>query len=231
MEKAFCIIICAIVILYLIKQSCFSNIINKNNINKDIYQIDDFKSIEPLNTQLKLNFNILQHEVKDLLRNKTHTSTKISYGDVYSPEKKNILESLKNGNGWSVWGNERKDWFHYPIAYDSKMLTHTKKTIPDLYKIIEPYKNNFHSIYISALKPHGSIDPHHDGDHVTETLGKKILTYHFYFDAPPTSIIGVNDKEYKQKTGEYFIFDNTKIHWVENTSDEWRIGVVGKFYV
>ena len=45
MEKVFCIIVCAIVILYLVKQSYFSNIININKINKDIYQINDFGSI------------------------------------------------------------------------------------------------------------------------------------------------------------------------------------------
>ena len=205
--------------------------VSDKTYDDDTYTLDDFKSIQPLHNKLQMNFITLQMEVKKLLHDKTHTKTEIYYGDVYSPEKKNILESLKNGNGWSVWGNERKDWFHYPITYDSKMLTHTKKTLPDLYEIIEPYKNNFHSIYISALKPHGSIDPHHDGDHVTETLGKKILTYHFYFDAPPTSIIGVNGKEYEQKTGEYFIFDNTKTHWVKNKSDKWRIGIVGKFYI
>ena len=205
--------------------------INTNVKSKDVYKINDFKSIEPLHDELCLNFNILQKEVLGLLNNKTDTATEIFYGDVYSPEKKKILESLKNGNGWSVWGNERKDWFHYPISYNNNMLSHAKNNVPNLYKVVNSHKHKFHSVYISALIPHGSIDPHHDGDHVSQTLGKKILTYHFYFDAPPTSIIGVNGKEYEQKTGEYFIFDNTKTHWVKNKSDKWRIGIVGKFYI
>lgn len=197
---------------------------------KSVYTLNDFRQLKKLDTSLRLNFALLRDEVLLLLKNKTYTDTYIAYGDVYSPKKKNILESLKKGNGWSVWENTRKDWFHYPLSYEQKMLSYTRNKVPNLYSIIDIHKNRFHSVYISALKPFGTIDPHYDGDHITQTLGKKIMTYHFYFDAPDVSIIGVDNDEYEQKTGECFIFDNTKTHWVKNKSNKWRIGLVGKFY-
>lgn len=223
-------IILLIILLIIILLIIILLIMAHNSKNKYVYNINNFPIVNRMHNDLMNNFNQIVIESKELLKDKINNNRKaveIYYGDVYSGTK---IKSIINGSGWTIWDNGRKDWYQYPIVYNSKMLLQTKNMIPTIYKIIEPYKNNLHSLYVSILQPNGSIDKHYDGDHVNKTLGKKILSYHLYLDAPPTSIIGVHDKEYIQKTGEYFIFDNTKLHWVKNNSNYYRIAIVCKFY-
>jgi len=209
------ILLTIIVVIYIIK---------KAKERKGVYTFKNFPQMESMHLKLKHNHIKIQKEIAEL---KIEDPVGIYYGDVYSGEK---IKKIKEGSGWTFWDNKRKDWYHFPVVYNGKMMD-CKSKLPTLYKIVEKNRSKLHSLYVSALKPGGSIDKHNDGDHIKNTLGHKIMTYHYYVDSPTGSSIGVVDREYPQKTGEYFIFDNSKEHWVYNRSKSWRIAIVAKFDV
>lgn len=208
-------ILLTVAVVYLIKTSRYES---------GVYTFKEYPQMIEMHSDLKHNHTKIVQEIANL---KIKDPVGIYYGDVYSGDK---IKKIKEGSGWTFWNNERKDWFHYPVVYEGKMLDCENK-LPTLYNIARKNKGKLHSLYVSALKPGGSIDKHNDGDHIKNTLGHRIMTYHYYVDSPPGSSIGVVNREYPQKTGEYFIFDNSKEHWVFNRSKSWRIALVAKFDV
>jgi len=152
------------------------------------------------------------HTVRKTAPNTPHKQMSdiwVRYNDV-SPYEDGTLP-------WSQFNDE-----HIPIWYPAwDLLPSLKPIVSDLLKQTEGWMLG--GILITKIPPGCGIDPHVDRGWHVETYDK----FYLQLQGAPGQVFGCEHRgvveELEPKTGDIWLFDNRKLHWVRNISDSDRV--------
>lgn len=202
---------------------------------KVFYDLSEFPKIEALHEDLLENYASIKHEIAGLDRLDV-LDVKVGSGDIYfRPEK--LKQQFGALNGWTVgYDITGTEWTQYPVIFQGKLLPNSRRSLPILTSLLEPLEGSFYVLFVSRLEPGGNIPLHSDGTEGKAIGGGKAgplerLTYHFYVDCPPVSVMTVEGREVTQRDGEGLVFDSSREHSVSNRSDRHRTILCGKFFI
>lgn len=149
----------------------------------------------------------------------------ISYNDIGPYER--------GEKDWSTFNDE-----HEPILYPAfytlrdslvplftelynKVFTRTSSGLNTLVS-----KHPLRGVLITKIRPGGKILPHIDrGNHV-ETTWKYYITINSAPGADFCCEVDGQVERYNPKNGDVYEFDNRKLHWVDNDSNEDRVSLI-----
>jgi len=142
-----------------------------------------------------------------------------------------IINEINNIDNWTDWPEKELyantgTWKIYPLYAFDVWVTGNCKELPTLTKFIKSNPNIKLAI-LSKLSPGMKLTPHRGwGKH-----SNNVLRAHYGLQVPENKCyIGVSDdkREEKQyhKNDEWLVFDDSKTHMAENTSDQDRIVLI-----
>jgi aspartyl/asparaginyl beta-hydroxylase (cupin superfamily) len=139
-----------------------------------------------------------------------------------------IEKELNNANLiWVKWPEtylyENNNWSIIPIFAFGKWINKYKSFFPLTLNILSQI-DNIETILFSKLKPNTIIDPHQGW----EELSNRILRCHLCLTIADKGInyISVSNLKKYHKKGELIIFDDSKLHYSINKSNEDRIVLI-----
>jgi len=142
-----------------------------------------------------------------------------------------IMKEMANIDNWNDWPEKELydnngTWKIYPLYAFDVWVTNNCKSLPTLTKFIQSTPNIKLAI-LSKLSPGMKLVPHRGwGKH-----SNNVLRAHYGLNVPENKCyIGVSDdnREEKQyhKNDDWIVFDDSKNHMAENTSDHDRIVLI-----
>lgn len=114
---------------------------------------------------------------------------------------------------------------HIPVWYSAwKVLPALRPIVFGLMAHVEG--EMLGGVLITKVSPQGSIAPHRDASWHVEYYSK----FYVFLTSPKGAIFGCTHEnvteELAPRVGECYFFDNRKLHWVENRSDEDRLTLI-----
>jgi len=154
----------------------------------------DYKKYNPSLETLKINRKYILSEVKQLEKNEW----------IEWPEKE-------------LYGGIKDSWTIIPFFAFGKWSSHKDK-YPKICKILKEIKG-LKTALLSKMKSKTKLKPHQGW----ANLSNHILRCHYGISVPNDCDIYVGDSKRTLQNNEIIMFDDSKIHWAENNSDEDRI--------
>jgi hypothetical protein len=202
-----------------------------SQINKPIYNINEFKYLKEINKRLLDNLILIQEECDKVVKDMNEIHIKRKEGEWSNDKAHELVDNLSNKNEWMYGWTQKDNWKNFLILFNSNIMYNISERLPTLYNIINDYKDKFNVVGLSLLEPHSTIPYHYDVDtHIENNR----LVYHFNIFVPNDynnkgkSIISIWDKndvrtDIEQLTGNHLIFDNSYYHSVNHDNPEYRL--------
>ena len=130
--------------------------------------------------------------------------------------------------------------FHTPLCrtgqYDMEPIRKLRKELlyDKYFPLIEPildvlkehYEFRQYAIFMTRVEPHSSIGEHRDKGNFLELCNR----IHVPLVTNPAVKYIIEDVPYYWEAGKIYEFDNTRLHRVENNSDDYRIHLIINLY-
>lgn len=150
--------------------------------------------------------------------------TEGQYGGGVNPNPhQRISDIIVRFNDWANWNGDRAAFNaeHESVwwgAYDK--LPYIQNLVFDLMRMF--YAERLGMVLITRIPPHCNVDKHVDAGWHAEHY----LKFAVQLKASPGQLFCYEDMKLETKPGDLYAFNNSKVHWVENPTDEERITLI-----